>query len=201
MQKSLLIGLIGAASSGKSHYIASLVQRLQTQVGHDLAAAMIHCTDETPRRYKRDFYDFLFAGQREIPKTLGTPEPLVYDLSFDGGLWGKSRNRTVTLALYDTAGENFHDPNKVRQTLQYLRASGVILLIDPLQIPAVQSSVPSSVPLPPLDYEADPNRILGNIITVLQNGNVLVANSKLSIPVAVVLTKCDVLSATPGCSS
>jgi len=194
VQESLLIGLIGAASSGKSHYIASLVQRLQTQVGNDLGAAVIHCTDETPRRYKREFYDFLFASQQEIPKTLGTPEPLIYDLSFDGSLWGENRHRTVTLALYDTAGENFHDPDRVRQTLQYLSvASGVILLIDPLQIPAVQSTVPASVPLPQLDYEADPNRILGNIITTLQNGNFFVGNSKLTIPVAVVLTKCDVL--------
>jgi len=129
----------------------------------------------------------------DLPKTIGTPAPLIDDLTFDGKLWGEERNRSVILALYDTAGENLGNPDVARRMVQYLRiASGVMFLIDPLQVETVRQLVPRET-LPPVDPLGDPCRIIGNVFQELENSKVVAKNEPLSIPVAVVLTKCDVL--------
>jgi hypothetical protein len=193
-QTSLVIGIIGAKFSGKSHYIASLIERLENQVGADLQTALLPVTDETRERYRREFYNPLFGKGLVLPLTVGTPPPLIYDLTLDGKLWGEKRNRAITLALYDTAGENLQDATTARQMVQYLRvASGLIFLVDPLQVPSVREALPPSVQPPPLDQDAAPNQIMANVLQLLENGAVLNSNAPLSIPVAVALTKCDVL--------
>jgi len=193
-QASLVLGLIGAKLSGKSHYVASLVQRLGGQVGRDLDAALLPVTDETQLRYQREFYDPLFKNSLELPMTVGAPPPLVYDLSFDGQLWGEKRQRRVTLALFDTAGENFRDGDRVRQMVQYLRvASGVVFLIDPLQSQVVRDALPASAPVPEADQMADANAIVSRVLTKLEDGKVVREAGQLPTPVAVVLTKCDLL--------
>ncbi len=193
-QESLLIGLVGAKSSGKTHYITSLIRRLQTQVGDDLSMSCTHCTDDTRRRYNNEFYKPLFQDKTVFPQTVGTPPPLIYDLTFDGSLWNSGELRSVALVLYDTAGENFNDPQNVRTTVQHLRiASGVIFIIDPLQVQAIRDAVPESVPKPQLNVEGDPSQVLTNVLAELENGKVVGQNQRLTTPVAVVLTKCDVL--------
>jgi hypothetical protein len=193
-QGSLVIGLIGAKFSGKSHYIASLINRLESQVGSDLQAALLHVTEETRKRYTKEFYQPLFGSCLELPVTIGTPPPLIYDLSLDGRLWGDKRNRLVTLSLYDTAGENLQSRETVQQMLKYLRvASGIIFLIDPLQVPAVRDALPSTVRPPVVDPEAEPSAILGRVLQELEGGKLLAQSGSLNTPVAVVLTKCDVL--------
>jgi hypothetical protein len=100
----------------------------------------------------------------------------------------------VTLALYDTAGENLDNEATVEQMLKYLRvASGVLFLVDPLQAPAVRDALPGTVGLPNLDQMAEPNVILGRILKLLDAGKAESGSGPLSAPVAVVLTKCDVL--------
>ena len=196
-QTSLIIGLIGAKFSGKSHYIASLIAQLENQVGADMQAALLPVTDETQERYRREFYNPLFKNSLELAMTVGTPPPLIYDLTLDGRQWNEKQHRAVTLALYDTAGENLQDPAVARQMVQYLReASGIIFLVDPLQVPAVREMLPSSIQPPQLDADAAPYQIIANVLQLLERGKVLQANEPISIPVAVVLTKCDVLAET-----
>jgi GTPase SAR1 family protein len=196
-QTSLIIGLIGAKFSGKSHYIASLIAQLENQVGADMQAALLPVTDETQERYRREFYNPLFKNSLELAMTVGTPPPLIYDLTLDGRQWNEKQHRAVTLALYDTAGENLQDAAVARQMVQYLReASGIIFLVDPLQVPAVREMLPSTVQPPQLDADAAPYQIIANVLQLLERGKVLQANEPVSIPVAVVLTKCDVLAET-----
>lgn len=83
-QPSLVVGVIGAKFSGKSHYIAALIDRLAGQVGSDLQADLIPVTDETAERYRREMYDPLFGGRLALQATTGTPPPLIYDLYFNG---------------------------------------------------------------------------------------------------------------------
>jgi hypothetical protein len=192
-QGNLVIGLIGAKFSGKSHYTAALVKRLEEQVGDDLRASLVPVTEETQERYRRELYEPLFGNSLELPVTVGTPPPLIYDLTLNGGLWGESRHRAVTLALYDTAGENLHNQETVERMLHYLRvASGVIFLIDPLQVPAVRDALPAHLH-PSGDGMAEPNSILSRVLQVLEDGRVVSRTGPLATPVAVALTKCDVL--------
>ena len=193
-QESLVIGVIGAKFSGKSHYIAALIDSLENKVAFDLKSNLLAVTDETTDRYQKEFHDPLFRDGIELRTTLGTPPPLIYDLQLQGELFHEKRPRAVTLALYDTAGENFDNPETVRQMMKYLKlAAGVIFLVDPLQSPGVRQLLPSTVPLPNVDLMAEPSVVLQRVLTELENNRVLTRSGPLSIPVAVVLTKCDVL--------
>lgn len=193
-QASLVIGVIGAKYSGKSHYVASLVERLESRTGADMRASLLPVTDETSTRYQHDFYDPLFAKSLELPVTVGVPPPLIYDLTLDESLFGEKRNRAVTLALYDTAGEELENPDRVREVVKYLGcASGIMFLVDPLQVPEVRELLPPSVQPPELERNAAPQQIISNVLQLLEDGEIVATNAPLSIPVAVVLTKCDVL--------
>lgn len=190
-QDSLIIGLIGAIRSGKSHYIASLIQRLEGQVGQDMQASLTPVTDETPVRYRQDFFEPLYKDLRELPATAGTPSPLIYDLTFSGRLWGEEQNRAVTLAFYDTAGENFNKREEIQRMVKYLSvASAVMVLVDPLQLDEVRDVLQTTVSLP--DRE-DPKAIIDRVLTELEQGQLLSGSGQISIPVGVVLTKADLL--------
>lgn len=192
-QNSLVIGVIGARSSGKSHYIASLIDRLQGPVGDDMQAGLMSVTDETPDRYRREFYEPLLVRHLQLPVTPRLPPPLIYELSIDGALWGQKRGRSVTLALYDTAGEDLNDPEVVRKMLLYIPvASGILLLADPLQMPGVRQLLPASS-LPPLLKDADPHPILDRVLPELEQRRRAMHAGKVGVPLAVVLTKCDAL--------
>lgn len=193
-QPSLVIGVIGAKFSGKSHFIATLIQRLGGQVAFDFQADLQPVTIETSQRYEQEFYNPLFGRNLELPVTLGAPPPLIYDLYLSGQPWGEKQDRAVTLALYDTAGENFDDPATVKQMVRYLRvASGILFLIDPLQSPIVRDTLPSYVPLPDIALMAEPHTVISRVLTELENGKIIAQSGRLATPVAVVLTKCDVL--------
>jgi GTPase SAR1 family protein len=192
-QNSLVIGLIGARSSGKSHYIASLIDRLQGPVGNDMQLGLMPVTDETADRYRVEFHEPLFVRHLQLPATPRLPPPLIYELSIDGALWGQKRSRSVTLALYDTAGEDLNDPQVVRQMLLYIPvASGILLLADPLQMPGVRQLLPASSLPPPLK-DADPHPILERVIPELEHRRLATRAGKHAVPLAVVLTKCDAL--------
>lgn len=194
VQPSLVLGLIGAKFSGKSHYVASLIRRLEGQAGTDFDMSLIAVNDETQERYRREFHEPLFGRRLELPVTVGTPPPLIYDLAIGGALWGERRGRSATLSLYDTAGENFDDRESVRRMASYLGvASGIVLLVDPLQAPSVRESLPDSLGLPDLDRMADPQEIVSRVIQELDGGAAAMHGGPLDVPVAVVLTKCDVL--------
>lgn len=193
-QTALMIGLIGAANSGKSHYIASLVDRLGGQVGSDFHMGHGEVGDETKTRYEIEFHGPLFKEKVELEKTLGIPPPLIYDETQDGSGWKDKQRRGVTLVLYDTAGENLNKPSIARRMVQYLGvASGVIFLVDPLQVPAIRQELPESELPKELGTEALPGNIINNVLELLEGGNVVATNRPFSIPIAVVLTKCDVL--------
>jgi len=191
-QESLVIGLVGAKYSGKSSYVATLIHQLETRIGSDFQACLLPVADWTPERYKTHYYEPLFKDNLEL-RANPDSKPLIYDLSLDGRPWGEKHPRSVTLALYDTAGENFDDADKVRQMVAYLRvASGIIFLVDPLQAAKVAESLPPHVPKPP--GMTEPNVIISNVLRELENGKVIADSaSQVNIPVAVVLNKCDVL--------
>lgn len=194
-QTDLIIGMVGAKYSGKSHYVATLVQRLQREVGRDFDAALIHVDQATVERYREEFFDPLYGSRRELPATQPGAKPLLYNFTVDGSVWGKRQaSRSVTLALYDTAGEDFANDEAVDRFVKYLsRASGLIFLIDPLQTQAVREMVGGGAKLPDIHPDGNPQEILARVIRQLSLHGLLTRDRKLNIPVAIVFTKCDVL--------
>jgi len=194
MEPSLIIGMVGAQVSGKTHYIASLIQRLSSEVGERFQVGVVEADSQTTKRFAVEFKQPLYDNKAVLDSTIGSPPPLIYNLVFDGSLYGENEPRSVTLALYDTAGENFRDPVKVREMASYLRvAAGVIFIVDPLQSEAVRQMVGSQVQLPTLKYDNMPTNIIRNLTELLDNQGIIRGNRPFQTPVAVTMSKADVL--------
>lgn len=192
IQKDIVIGLIGAKGSAKSHYVATLVNRLQNEVGIDFSASLRGLNQQTLKTYTEHYYDPLFKNHMELRATQeGISPPLIYSLRIGGELWGKPKqSRSVTLVLCDTAGENFTiEKWDLAQRTPYLNVvKSLIFLVDPLQWEAVRQQVGSNVILP--DIVMDPTTILQEVSTeFLSRG--LARDGRVRTPVALTLTKFD----------
>jgi hypothetical protein len=190
---SMMIGLVGARATGKSHYVAALVEELSSSVSARFNCALMALDGETQRRYDHEFYSRLYLNCQELPPTPPGAAPLLYELRRAPKTRG-GRCTGVTLALYDQAGETFEDMDEIAASSPYLdRVSGLILFIDPLQIETVRQIVGSSVRLPPRDPQARPAKIIDNVVSVLRKHGQVTEGRQFSTPVAMTFTKADVL--------
>ena len=213
--EDLMLGVIGAKEVGKSHYIAVLLKLIQEQMTRDFPCSLSPANDETPRRYRRDFCEHLFVNGRTIPETLpasqgGTvKEPLIYYLSFRGrnfvtrvlqalGQRKQSANdvvKVVTLEFFDTAGENLNAEDTLNRENRYIMYSqGLVLLLDPLQLPGVRRQLVGKVSLPNQNAENHDliDRVWRLIVTELRlplQG----PKSQIDIPLAVAFSKSDAI--------
>jgi hypothetical protein len=104
---------------------------------------------------------------------------------------GSSPRRLVY--LYDAAGESYQTSDRVA-TLRFLgTTAGVLLIVDPFALSPVRDRLQDDgVTLPPHSAEP-PSSVAGRLTQALREQRSLSANARIDVPVAVVLTKCDVL--------
>lgn len=178
------IALIGARASGKSNYIAVLVNEILKKMPQ--MGCSYGYTEDTRKNYQKLYYKPLYERNRAVDSTdKGKSNPLLYWLNFGS-------QKTVPLTLYDTAGENFNDEQSMLYNNQYIsNARGIILLLDPLQLPFVRERLKGTgVVLPTLN--TDTIDILNRVVNLTQNQKR--TKGKIDIPVAMVFTKTDVLA-------
>ena len=121
---SHIISIIGARASGKTHYITVLIHEL-LNLGYKLDISTIpqdvgeDRSQITSKRYQRDYKNPLFDGNKELPKTQKNAQdhyPLIYQIK--SGQSGFNKSKALYLVFYDTAGENFKRPARVKETCQ-----------------------------------------------------------------------------------
>ncbi|NYD51252.1 hypothetical protein BJY14_007235 [Actinomadura luteofluorescens] len=208
-----IVALVGAKNAGKSTYIAVLLHELMNRVGTELDASLVACDDRTIERYKRDFARPLLEERRLLPTTpsaaTGPREPLVYLLTRTRsrkGRFSRPRNDSLALVLFDTAGEDLRSREATDLHLRYLEAAdAVIFLVDPLELPGARPGVLDAVPgpraggddpgagLPGGDPAGDPLDVIARVTEVLRLRHGTRPGAPLPVPVAVALTKIDVL--------
>ena len=196
--KNYIFAVIGAKEAGKSHYLAVLIDQLKKRIGPSLNMLLEAMSDDTIRRYRSDFYDPVFKEGRTIQATVSAladrkvQRPLVYSLTLTGkSLFGKDMIRdAVVLVFFDTAGEDLNDEDVVSTVCKYIyRSDGILLLIDPLQLPQVRDRLGSGTALPGMNTEtAD---IMTRTTRLVQKGRNLKATDRISIPLAVAFSKID----------
>jgi len=140
-----VIAIIGGRNTGKSHYIATLVHKLEHEVGSNFGWSLRMVGDPTRERFENDFRAPLFRRKTVLQMTqsasidAGVKTPMVFRLSFDKG----ARRGAINLSFFDTAGEDMKSLNAMSVETRYItRAAGIIFLLDPLQIAAVRERVP-----------------------------------------------------------
>ncbi len=186
------IAILGGRGTGKSNYIAMLINRLENEIGAQFGAGVRAMGDRTRERYERDFYTPLYRRHHVIPPTrtagvdLATRTPLVFRITFNSG-------KVVNLVFFDTAGEDMQSLDAISTEARYLLfADALIFLMDPLQIPAVRQLVPPAL-VPPADPGAEPEYIIGRLRELYEQEFGLRARQRISKPVAFTLSKVDML--------
>ncbi|WP_243712645.1 GTPase [Actinomadura sp. 6K520] len=199
-----IVALVGAKNAGKSTYIAVLLHELMNRVGTELDASLVACDDRTIERYKRDFARPLLEERRLLPTTAsaatGPREPLVYLLTRTRkGRFSRPRNDSLALVLFDTAGEDLRSREVTDLHLRYLEAAdAIIFLIDPLELPGARSGVRDGAPGTPAvphsrDPDGEPLNVIARVTETLRQRHGTRPGVPLPVPVAVALTKIDML--------
>lgn len=184
---SLPIALIGAKATGKSNYIGVLVNEIKRRMSAGFQSSInMNCDANTRNMYNDNYYRPLYKEKMQIGATdSGKIDPLIFPVDFPNG-------KSVTLTFYDTAGENLDDEYIMLRNNGYLSNSkGIILLLDPLQVPEIREKLEGKVPLPEENTEAFDvlDRVVQNIENKTNN------MKQFDIPLALVFTKMDALDA------
>ena len=194
----MIFAVIGAKETGKSHYIAVLINIIKNVLSVSFDFAMQAATEETIRRYQNDFYRRIFVNKETITATQSgvvsrdVREPLIFLMKFQGKGFLSNQLRTVTLVFFDTAGEDLNEEDTMLTINKYIyNSSGIIFLLDPLQIDTVRHSLPPGTPLPAVNTEIE--SIVTRTTNMIRKAKKLKMNKKIDIPVAVAFTKIDAL--------
>jgi len=191
--RSLPIALLGAKASGKSNYIGVLINEIRKKMTSPFNCSLsMACSQESKEAYDELYYRPLYKEGKTVFGTDAGKEvpPLIFPLRFMD-----TKNRIVNMAaltFYDTAGENLNDKGVMHKFNRYItNAHGIILLLDPLQVPNIRKNLINNgfTMLP--DQNTEIYDVLSIIIDVIRG--VRNIKGQIQIPLALVFTKIDVL--------
>jgi hypothetical protein len=211
---SRLIVPVGAKEAGKTVFMTVLVHELMHQTGQRLNAAITGADDSTRERFTRDYERPMYRDSKlPAPTTPGAPHraPLVFRFTTEGrpaagSLGGLARlagrpasrasrrepQRTL-LSFFDTAGEDLRSARSMEQNVRYLGAAdGILLLLDPLQMPGARGLASGRLPTPGTTDD-EPANVLENVTDLIMAAQVKKPNERISKPLAIVFTKMDAL--------
>ncbi len=194
-----IIALVGGRSSGKSHYIATLINELER--GRDLEH--IGCAEFRPSnqsvstRYRQGYYEPFF-GRREVlpftPTVVGgnVYKPLVYEMLFERKQSWR-RPKSVNLVIFDVSGEDIQDQVSLAVYCRYImHASAMIFLIDPLAMPGVRDKLPEYL-RPKVAPGDEAFRILNSVVQIYERYKGTRPGTRISVPAALTVAKSDLM--------
>lgn len=120
-----IVGIAGKKSSGKTVYLASLIDELKSK----LSPYGINFVGGYNLEDKINSLGLNISSGRLPAATNVAQEPLCLTL------FNEVTNKKITLCIYDAPGENFQNSSEIRDTLSfYLKNTNLFIdLIDPLQ--------------------------------------------------------------------
>ncbi|MBE6385492.1 MAG: hypothetical protein E7048_07495 [Lentisphaerae bacterium] len=190
------IAIIGAKDAGKSHYVAMLIHWIK-KAGADFGWNLTELSDRTIERYHQEFFKPLFEHHVPIDTTQavrgGTAEPLIYSLN--------KGSKSIMLVFFDAAGENLNSADDMWYIERYIcNASGIICLLDPLQLTLVRREIGKKYGNDVLpDQHSDTASIINRVENIIRK-HTDVGIRKLPIPLAVAFSKMDFVEAA-GCNA
>lgn len=190
-----IIAVVGGKDTGKSHYIATLVNRLEHEVGANFGFGLRMLGDSTRTRFENDFRGPLFRRKTVLQTTQPgdvdsqVKMPMIFRLTLHAG----GRRHALNLSFFDTAGEDMKSLDRMSVEARYITAaSGIIFLLDPLQIEAVRQQLPGAN-LPRPDPLSEPTYIIDRLRELFESQSRVTATQKVEVPVAFTLAKSDAL--------
>jgi hypothetical protein len=185
-----IVAVVGAPGTGKTSYFGALVDALERR---NAAEADFRFFDQevfSPRELKPVGSRRLHRARVGSGPAAAGPDarlPLVYRLEFPRRLLAPA---AADLILYDGAGVG---PASEPFYRHLNRAAGVVILIDPLQLPGVRDRLPAALRKKLSPVELDPCATVSQILRPLEHGRIWWVGRKLRVPAAFVLAKCDLV--------
>ena len=196
--KNYIFAVIGAKESGKSHYLAVLINQMKRVIGPKMDLLITPMNDATINRYEQDFYKPVYEEGRVIDATHSAlassdvQKPLVYTLTISGAGWfgKKTIKNAAVLVFFDTAGEDLNAEDTMETVNKYIyRSDGILLLVDPLQLPTVRERLGQEAALP--SRNAGTTTIIERTTTLIERGCNIDSTKMIPIPLAVAFSKFD----------
>jgi hypothetical protein len=132
----------------------------------------------------------------------------VYQLSRSRrGAFGTSRDTVLTLVFLDTAGERFTSQERIETELRYLaEADAVVVLVDPHDLAgtgklAAAATADAGGRIRTAEATAPSTDVLNRVLQHLKGVHGIKSNKKLRLPIAVAVTKLDLLWPQLGANS
>ena len=191
-----IIALVGPKTSGKSTYVTVLIRELRERVGEYFSAAVNPMDDRTAARYEKAHAELFKEGHlppMTPPSALDLTYPQLYKVTVPRRSVLGARSLSSALVFFDTAGEDLESADSTARNVSYLaQADGIILMVDPLQFAAVRDTLSGSADNMPRPG-TPPDRIIAIIGQLIRDRRDLPGNQPISTPLAITLSKTDVL--------
>ncbi len=204
------IAIVGDTFSGKTHYIAVLIDQLKhgiiMQAGNG-SSRLISLNAETDRKYHDQYFTPILQDKNaRLPGTprgtfshAGTPitgEPLVYQLTLRDNRTGLTKG--VNLLFYDISGEEIADSTLIVQFGEHiLRANAIIYLADPITMERVRQHLPRHLQPDPASISArSAHEVLVNIMYRFEQYQRIQPGEQIDVPTAIMISKSDLLRYT-----
>jgi GTPase SAR1 family protein len=200
--KSIVV--VGDTYSGKSHFIAAIIRQIQDGdiPNPDQYARFVCLTDDVMKTYTEHYLNTLFKKKQQLDLTspatdIKPTEPLIYELVIKKS--PRHPPKRVNLIFYDASGEDYAERERlVRYSRYVLNASAIIFLADPVSMPNIFDRLPAH-----LQHQPSTGRrasdVLNSMIQLFERSKGIEAGSRLlSVPIAVALSKSDLLKYLTG---
>lgn len=202
--KSISIALIGAIAAGKTNFRAILLRELTKRVfcspGRFNAIMEFAGTTKEEKEYEKDYKEYHGMGL-VIPHTVTARQnsdvriPFIFQLKLAdkrNRLDSATSARAFFLVFYDVPGDDLGSLGVMATYHRYLATcDGLLLLLDPLQIPRVRDHLATSVALPP--QGKNPQEIIRLTAELMRRARSLRGTTKIDTPVAVTFSKIDAI--------
>lgn len=187
------IAVIGGRGTGKGHYIATLIHRLENEIGTQFGFSLGMLGDQTRQRFEDDYRTPLIRNREVLQPTpsattdASVKSPMIFRLTMHAG------KSAINISFFDSAGEDMKSLDAMSSEARYIcSAAGIIFLLDPLQIDAVRQKLPPGS-LPLRDVAGEPVYIVERLRELFERQLGLAATKKIKTPVAFVMSKVDTL--------
>lgn len=200
-----IISIVGASSSGKSYYVGSILRKIideglfsELKFDNVTRIATIWADKKSPTEYTKRFRSLMdnfriLKPTEKITDIVKDNPPLLIEMSVE-----KKKIERNTFSFFDAAGESFHDTSDLAAITPYIAHSeAVILILDPRQIPKVNSEVTAAIPGLPTVSTVTYTEILNNAIQIIRD-DTRNKNRKIKIPLCIAFSKWDLVIETPG---
>lgn len=187
-----IICFVGAAGTGKSHVMAMMMRDLADTVGPEFGFRISPASEASRTKAVEKYVNRLYVERTVIPSTKpysGSTEEEKAPMMFFAG---KPINRAV--AFMDTSGTDLEVGKNLNiyNISSYIGgATGLVFTVDPTRIPDIAARMGFPKPA-----KYNPVEDLRKVRDIVYSTNQMKPGKSIDIPLAIVLTKVDLLLGT-----